>query len=150
VGSLADALAACSSIGLDSAPFIYVFERHPEFAMSAVEVFENITQSRLVGFTTVVTFAEIAVIPLRRGRDDIAQQYRDAIANMPNLHVIDIDRALAMGAARLRAAYNLRTPDALQLAACIQAGAEAFITNDRQLQRVREIPVLLLSDFVES
>jgi predicted nucleic acid-binding protein len=40
----------------------------------------------------------------------------------------------------------LRTPDALQIAACLAHGAEAFVTNDRRLRRVTEIEVKVLED----
>jgi ABC-type uncharacterized transport system fused permease/ATPase subunit len=35
-----------------------------------------------------------------------------------------------LGAARLRADSRLRTPDALQLAAAIESGCDAFLCND--------------------
>ena len=50
-------------------------------------------------------------------------------------------------AADLRARFNLRTPDAIQVATAIIAGAQAFITNDARLKSVTEIPVLLISAF---
>jgi predicted nucleic acid-binding protein len=41
----------------------------------------------------------------------------------------------------------LRTPDALQLATAIEFSADVFLTNDRQLLRIKEeIEVLIFSD----
>jgi predicted nucleic acid-binding protein len=42
--------------------------------------------------------------------------------------------------------YQIRTPDALQLAAAISAEADAFLTNDHALKRVKEITVLVMDD----
>jgi predicted nucleic acid-binding protein len=39
-------------------------------------------------------------------------------------------------------------PDALQIAAAIEAGATVFVTNDRRLAKVQEIHVLLFGDYV--
>ena len=50
-------------------------------------------------------------------------------------------------AAELRAMHRLSAPDALQVAACLQHGATAFLTNDRKLRRVVEVEGLLLSEF---
>jgi predicted nucleic acid-binding protein len=43
---------------------------------------------------------------------------------------------------------GLRTPDALQNAACLENGAMAFVTNDRRLPRVTELDVILLDEVV--
>ena len=55
---------------------------------------------------------------------------------------------VAETAADLRASYNLRTPDALQLATAIVSGCQGFLTNDRGLIRVKTIPVLVLDDLI--
>jgi predicted nucleic acid-binding protein len=51
---------------------------------------------------------------------------------------------VAERAADLRARYNVRTPDAIQLATALEAGCDAFLTNDLALRRVAELRVLVL------
>jgi predicted nucleic acid-binding protein len=51
-------------------------------------------------------------------------------------------------AEELRAKYGVRTPDALQLAAAVQAGATGFITNDRRLEAIKELEIGVLDDFL--
>jgi predicted nucleic acid-binding protein len=53
---------------------------------------------------------------------------------------------LSPSAPPISARYNLRTPDALHVATAIEAGCEAFLTNDSTLKRVREIRVLPLDE----
>ena len=57
-----------------------------------------------------------------------------------------VNEAIAARAAHLRAIYNLRTPDALQVAAALDANCDAFLTNDRGLKRVEELKILFLDD----
>ncbi|WP_404987325.1 type II toxin-antitoxin system VapC family toxin [Candidatus Hadarchaeum sp.] len=57
-----------------------------------------------------------------------------------------MDAAIAERAADLRARYGLRTPDALQVATALHAGATAFLTNDARLKAVRELEVVLLDE----
>jgi predicted nucleic acid-binding protein len=57
-----------------------------------------------------------------------------------------VSLAIADSAARLRARYNLRTPDALHVATAINAGCQAFLTNDNTLKRVTELSILILDD----
>ena len=56
-----------------------------------------------------------------------------------------IDAALAQAGAELRARYNIRLPDALQIAAALQNGCAAFLTNDDALKRVTEVKVIVVS-----
>ncbi len=56
----------------------------------------------------------------------------------------------AIRAADLRARYNIRLPDALQLARDIDAGCDAFLTNDTQFKRITELKVLVLDELTVS
>ena len=91
---------------------------------------------------------EIIVKPRSLGRNEIARKYEALLMNFPNLEVVDIDRDLIRQAARLRAEYRLRPPDALQVSACLLGGAEVFISNDRKISRLREkLDIIVLDDF---
>ncbi len=57
-----------------------------------------------------------------------------------------IDEITADKAADLRARYNLTLTDEFQLAIAIQAECDAFLTNDADLKRVTEIPIVVLSE----
>jgi predicted nucleic acid-binding protein len=60
------------------------------------------------------------------------------------IDTIDLSAPIAQEAARLRATYNLRTPDAIQLATAIHAGATTFLTNDERLAVVPDLNILVL------
>ena len=60
--------------------------------------------------------------------------------------MIALDARMAEIAADLRARYRLRTPDALQIAAALVTGCEAFLTNDAALRRVTDLQVLVLDE----
>jgi predicted nucleic acid-binding protein len=53
---------------------------------------------------------------------------------------------MADRAASIRARYRLRTPDAIHLATAILEGVDVFLTNDRDLLQVREVPILLIDE----
>ncbi len=61
---------------------------------------------------------------------------------------VPIDVAMASQAALLRSRYRIKTPDALQLACAMASGCQAFLTNDLRLRPVKEIPVLVLDDWL--
>jgi len=94
--------------------------------------------------TSFVTLLEVLVHPLREGRPELAEEYRNILLQSPALTAIPLDEGIAEGAAELRARHNLRTPDAIQTAAAIRSRASWFLTNDAELANLSEIPVLVL------
>jgi predicted nucleic acid-binding protein len=76
----------------------------------------------------------------------LQQQYQELFLNSQGFETQNINPDTAILAADLRARYNLRTPDALQIATALQSGCQAFLTNDTTLKRVTELTVLVLSE----
>jgi predicted nucleic acid-binding protein len=78
---------------------------------------------------------------------DAAREYLFVLKTFPNLKLKPVNDGVAQRAAEIIAKYNLRPPDAIQLASCLEEGAEAFFTNDRGLKIVREVEVHTLRDY---
>lgn len=143
---LVDALAGVQRLGLDASPFIYLIERNPAYLATSREAFRQINAGVLSGHSSVITLTEVLVQPLQRGNAQLAGRYRRFLTRSRNLTLEPLSAIIAESAANLRARYGLRTPDALHLATVISAGCTAFLTNDRRLQRVTEVNVLVLAD----
>ena len=75
-------------------------------------------------------------------------QYRTLLINSHNLELHPINSGVAVLAAELRARYNLRTPDALQVSVAVQAGCQGFLTDDNGIKRVTELRVVLLDELL--
>ena len=138
-----DGLAA---VGLDSMCFIYHLEAKPEYVAFTDALFTRIEGGGLRATTSVLSMAEVLVRPLTLGDTAAAADYRYWMENFPNLSLAEVDVDTVVEAAGLRAKYGLRLPDALQLASCLEADVDAFITNDKSLLRVEQTRVLLISD----
>ncbi|MDQ2787177.1 MAG: PIN domain-containing protein [Chloroflexota bacterium] len=144
--TLDTALAGVAALGFDTVPFIYLIERHPHHFGLVRAVFRRMTDGSFPGYTSIIALTELLTKPYREHDTVIANRYRILLARSRNLTLLPLDTQAAEVAASLRARHNLRTPDALQIAAAIAAGCDAFLTNDHALRRVTEIPVLLLDD----
>jgi predicted nucleic acid-binding protein len=148
VADLAAALRQHERIGVDTPIFIYHIEGTTHLAGLAGVALDELAGGAFTGVTSVLTLMEIAVKPLQMGRPDVAEEYEVLLANYPNLVMAAIDRPTVCRAAELRAEYRLRPADALQVAACLEQGATAFLSNDRELRRIAELQVWMLADFV--
>ena len=131
---------------IDTMVFIYLFEDHPAFGDICENLFNQIRAGVFSAIVTPITAAEVLVKPLAKGQLSIADNYRSAIRNMPNISNIKFDVEIGFMAGSLRAKYGLPLPDMFQVAAALAQPANAIITNDRDIQRVRETDVFLLSD----
>lgn len=98
------------------------------------------------GVTSTITLVETLVHPIRHNYHEIARRYREILLNTSHLTTFDVSPDIAQKAAEIRANYQLRTPDAIQLAAALQGGATFFLTNDHGLQKFPEINVIVVDD----
>lgn len=136
-------------LGLDTSAFIYHVEGHPLYAPRVGTVFREIENGQAQGVTSTLTFLEVLVGPYRAGDQARRIALSGLLASFPGVSWVALDLAVADRAASLRGRYRLRTPDAIQLATALEAGADAFLTNDQQLSRVTEVPVLLIDDMAD-
>ena len=124
---------------VDSAPIIYVLERHPKFAARFQPLFERHAAGEIFFAVTTMTIAEVLAGPLGAGEEALAKRYR---AVMESWRVIDLTADIAESAARLRAGLKLKLPDAIQAASALEVNADALVTHDRDFSRVKTLTVL--------
>ena len=129
-------------IAIDSAPIIYYLEAHPRYARRFAPLFEAADEGRVDIVISAITVAEVLSGPLAQADELLAARYREALSATPHWTVYPVDVELAEDAARLRARYKLRLPDALQVATALKARADRFVTHDRRVKRVKELKVV--------
>ena len=93
-----------------------------------------------------MTPAECLVHPIRLGLADLQKDFIDVVVNGTNTTFVGINQQIGEMAASLRAQYNLRLPDSLQMAAAIVNGCDGFLTNDARLVRVAETRVIVVDE----
>jgi predicted nucleic acid-binding protein len=144
--NIADALQGVTRLFLDTAPVIYYVEKNPSYIARVKIIFDYIDAGSLTALTSPVTLAECLITPYRTGSTQLQQDFFDLIVYGRNTIFAVIDQESARRCAELRACYNLTLTDALQIATALEAGCEAFLTNDADLKRVTELRILLLDD----
>jgi predicted nucleic acid-binding protein len=136
-------------VAFDSAPLIYYLEEHPRYLPLCNELFYAIREKRAFGLTSILTLMEVLVLPLRAGRESLASDYRRLLCHTRGFTLFPVDQAICERAAKMRADHSwLRTPDALQLATALEHGAQVIVTNDNRWKQFKEIPVVVLEDYL--
>jgi predicted nucleic acid-binding protein len=149
MGGLSEKLTSASIVGLDTSIFICHLEANPIYIPLTKTIFESMEKGKFKGVTSAITLMELTVLPWRMGYENVAREYEAVLVNFPNLSIVEVDRDVARLGAKLRADYNFTPADALQVAGSLQAGATAFLTNDKKLSGLQKvIEILILDDFV--
>ena len=144
--NLTDALKNVSTLAFDTAPIIYFVEANVNYDARVTAIFELVDSGIITGTTSVISLCEVLVHPIRNQNANLQKRYREILQNSPNFYTEQINSSIACTAAELRAKYNLRTPDALQIATALEDGCDAFLCNDKNLKRVAELKILILDE----
>jgi predicted nucleic acid-binding protein len=143
---ISEALHAVQNLYIDTAPLIYYVEVNPNYIAKMDIIVDAIESKAFTAYSAVLTLTEVLVHPLRKGNDRLKQQYHNILVENADIQLLPLTARIAESAADLCARYNLRTPDALHVAAAIDKGCDAFLTNDVRLNRIKEIAVLVLDE----
>ncbi|OIN90626.1 MAG: hypothetical protein AUJ20_14190 [Comamonadaceae bacterium CG1_02_60_18] len=119
----------------DANAVIYYIEQNPTFLPVMVKRMFGLSGEELVYcVTSDLVRMETRVHPLRHGQIQLLNQF-DEFFTANQQHIVLFDRAVFDLATQLRAIHELKTPDALHLAAALEAGCDEFWTNDDRLAK---------------
>jgi predicted nucleic acid-binding protein len=88
---------------------------------------------------------ETLVKPLRMQDVTLEHAFRQLLIGS-DLELVPITRPILERAAQVRATANVHTPDAIHAATALTRNCAAFLSNDKGLHRVKELPLRLLSE----
>lgn len=146
-GTIVDHLSGARRVHVDSMTLIYFIEEYPRYLSAVEPVFRLVDEGQLVGLSSYVTLLEVLVKPLQEGNTRLAQKYQDLLIGSRNFSLLPVDQQIAETGAKIRAQYEFRTPDAIQLATAVGHRADVFLTNDARIKRFAELEVLVLDEF---
>ncbi|MEX2028145.1 MAG: PIN domain-containing protein [Candidatus Curtissbacteria bacterium] len=129
-------------VALDTNIFIYHFHEYPKLTDLADVIFVNLADNKLKAVTSLITLIELLSF---KTPEPAINELKNAFYSTPNLSVLTIEQDIAMEAARIRRVYGFRLPDSIQLATALIGKAQAFVTNDQQLKKFHQLPIVLLN-----
>jgi len=140
-------LAKHRRIGLDSNILIYLLESSGPLADAAARIVDAIEAGTTEAVLSTVGLIEILAGPANAGDAAAFELTADALRDLL-IRVVSLDRATAEDAAWIRGSLGIGLEDAVHLASARNAGATAFVTNDRRLRSIPRLEVVYLDDLV--
>ena len=137
-------------VGLDSSILIYHLEDVAPYSDLTEAAFVAIAEGSPSAVLSTISVTELLVEPFAGGQQDRVLAVERFVLSLPGTALVPPNYTTAKEAARLRARYGIRTPDALLLATALAEKAEAFVTNDTRLRRLKGegIAIMVLDDYV--
>ncbi len=146
---LSERLTQHEYIFIDTAPIIYYIEANTKFGALVKIVVDSFQKGDLLACTSVLTLTEVLIKPVQKGNQKLVSAFSDFLRYGKNFNLLDINPRTAEQAAILRGRYSfLKTMDAIQISSAVEAGADAFITNDKNLKNIDDIEIILLLDYL--
>jgi predicted nucleic acid-binding protein len=133
---------------IDTSIFIYQLEPNPRYVALSNEVFSWLEIPGNSGVTSSLTLTEL-LVPAYRDRDARRlKRYQGLLTTFLNLEWVPPALEITDWAAKLRAQYGLKTPDAIQAATAVYSKMGLFLTNDPAFRQVKEINAILFDDLL--
>jgi len=132
-------------ISLDTNAFIYFFE-DPSVALKLKPIFQQAVNGKVQIIVPTILWTEILCIPFRENHKQLLSLYSSLDQKPFNLKFIEINKKIAVEAARIRAQYSFKTPDSLFLATGLIKQVDIFLTNDQRLHQFKELKIKTLAE----
>ncbi len=127
------ALGAAQRVLLDTTTLIAFHNPSERVHLLAKHIMGRIEDDAdpMTGYYSTMSASELFIRPIRTST--LAFTYMHTfLTGFPHLSLLPIDFQVAVQAANIRAATNIRLPDAMIVASGLLAGCEAIICNDKQ------------------
>jgi predicted nucleic acid-binding protein len=128
------------SVYIDSNIFIssLIYERS-EKAMNSKRVLASVEKGEVAAYTSTLTWDEVVWVVRRvLGRADSVQAGAK-LADYPNLRFVSTSEEIIRSAQRLLSEYQLAPRDAIHVASALSKPVDALISDDSELDIVREV-----------
>jgi predicted nucleic acid-binding protein len=134
-------------IALDSNVLIYLLETTGPIADAAAWIVDAVDAGKTEAVLSAIGLVEILTGPARAG-DALAFELTAEALRELSIEIVPLNTSRAEDAAWIRGSAGVGLEDACHLVSARDAGATAFITNDRRLRSIPRLEVIYLDDLV--
>jgi len=133
-------------IYLDSNAFIWANLYNDKKAENARQLLDRIITGEEFSATSTLTFDEVFWIVKKERGFDIAMESGKALLEMRNLILLEVNDTVVWRAYNLMDEYRLEPRDAIHVACALVNGIHTMVSEDSDLDKVKEIERISLDD----
>jgi predicted nucleic acid-binding protein len=135
-------------IYIDTNIFIYLIEGYKETEELLKEIFLGIDKGYISAVTSNLSLSEVLVKPFIDKNEIMKNLYVQILKDSPIVDIDSISDSVLIDAARIRAEFKIKTPDAIHLATAKETQCDFMLTNDAGMRRYTDIETILVSDYL--
>lgn len=128
-------------IYLDTNLYIAFFEGSTDVSERVEKLLLDSLENDIEMIASPLITMELLIAPLREGCEQLTSVYKNLKNYITNINFVDFSPKISEIAARLRAKYDLATPDCIHLATAIEKKVNIFYTADKGIEKVKEIRI---------
>jgi predicted nucleic acid-binding protein len=129
----------------DANILIYNFEGNDLFHKQLDMLNMRILNQNAQIATSYLSYAECLRLPFKNNNHTLIKTYQKFFKSK-SIVVKTPTKSIIEKAADISVMYNFKLIDSLHLATAITLNCSSFITNDHKLSRIKDIPILILSE----
>lgn len=130
-----DSITPTDSLVLDTNILISAINKSASYSTNSIKLLNKIREVNPKVFISTIAFEEFFVQIYKKKLEKDIPYFEDFIAGGGLFTVVDVNRQIAIRAAKIRAEYNLRAPDAIHLSTGLEVGAKLFLTADKRFPK---------------
>ncbi|MEK7111305.1 MAG: type II toxin-antitoxin system VapC family toxin [Patescibacteria group bacterium] len=131
-------------IYIDTNLYIAFFEGEAGLSQKVEKILIESIEKNIQIVVSPLVGMELLIAPLREKREQLVNIYKNLKNHFTNIEIADFTKEISETAAKIRAKYNLTTPDCIHLATAIEEKVNVFYTADKAIAKVQEIKVELI------
>ena len=132
---------------LDTAPIIYSIEKHADFWALMQPVWKASQAGEIRLMTSELALLETLVAPIKNNDYLLTAAY-EQLLTQTEIRLLPVSAKVLRAAAKLRASFGLKTPDAIHAATAIENNCNSFVSNDAGFRRVSNLNAQILKDLI--
>jgi predicted nucleic acid-binding protein len=112
-----------------------------------IPLFDRVRDGQAVMIVSAITEAELLVRPSREGNAEAVEKIEDFLSE-DGIYVVEVTRAVARRAAKLRPVNGISIADAVIMATAVETGCDLLLGNDKRWAAVAGAMFLRIDDAI--
>ncbi len=142
-------IPAHGNVYIDTSILIYTIEEIQPYYDILLPLWEASASGNIEIISSELIILETLTGPIKTGNTQLINDYEEMLFNS-DVTLIPITQAILTESARLRAKFNIKTPDAIHGASSISSASTLFLTNDYEFRKLSGLPVIILQDIISA